>query len=178
MEKETCIRQGPSRVWRFVHHSDFSYRSTFLIGRSFTSDWLEIKPDGEIKVLGSFDRGYAWDGCTPKWNFLHITWGIFDGNTYRFGPGDYKPRTYYASMVHDVLYQYKRCAPVTRKEADLIFLEMLLKADFLWAQVYYIGVRMFGWIFRGWKYASSNGIKSDYSGIEEDNPGIPKVSNG
>ena len=56
------------------------------------------------------------------------------------------------------LYQYKRCAPVTRKEADLVFYHMLKEADFMWARVFYIGVRAFGWVFRGWKYKSAKEI--------------------
>ncbi|MEM6737714.1 MAG: DUF1353 domain-containing protein [Bacteroidota bacterium] len=133
---------------------DYKYQTDLLKGRTCDFNWLKIEEDGTITIKGSFDRGYAWDGCTPKLNAIHITWGNFDGRLIRHGKGDYKPYTYYASMVHDVLYQYKRCAPITRAEADKIFLYMLKKSGFMWCYVYYIGVRSFGWIFSGWKYKS------------------------
>lgn len=159
-EIESCLKRGSSKVWKFVHHMDFSYQTDILKGRECDYEWLSISKDGTITVKGSNYNGYAWDGCTPKKNFLQITWGNFDGEITKFGPGDYKPFTYYASMIHDVLYQYKRCAPVTRKEVDLIFYGMLKEAGYMWANVYYWGVRAFGWVFSGWKYQSTEEIET------------------
>jgi hypothetical protein len=153
-----CVKIGAHKIWKFVHQKDYHYQTDLLRGRKCDFNWLSISEDGTIKVKGSFKNGYAWDGCTPKKNFLHITWGNFDGKLKRFGKGDYKPFTYYASMVHDALYQYKRCAPITRKETDLIFYNMLKESGYMWAKVYYWGVRLFGWYFRGWKYKSENDI--------------------
>ena len=154
-----CLKQGRPNVWKFVIHKDYTITIDFLKDRECDFKWLSIGKDGKITVKGSVDKGYAWDGCTPKINFLQITWGTFDGKLKRFDKGDYKPYTYYASMVHDVLYQYKRCVPVTRKEADKIFLKMLRKAGYMWAGLYYIAVRMFGWEFTRWKYRSKKQIK-------------------
>ena len=157
--EKDCLKQGGHKLWKFVHHDDFQYQSTMLEGREFEGKWLKIDNDGTITVKGSQDqkRGYAWDGCTPKFNFLQITWGNFDGNMHKHfilstGQHSYKPKTYYASMVHDVLYQYKRCVPVTRKEADRIFLYQLREAKWMWAGLYWVGVRLFGWVFRGWAH--------------------------
>ena len=154
LEENECVKEGRSHVWKFVHHEDFKYTTPRLLGRSSNHKWLRIEEDGTITVKGSRDnnRGYAWDGCTPKWNALHITWGNFDGQLIKHKNGIYAPYTYFASMIHDVLYQYKRCAPVTRKEADRIFLDMLRESGYMWATIYYLGVRMFGWVFRGWNY--------------------------
>jgi hypothetical protein len=155
---EPCLKEGKTKVWKFVHHSDFTYQTTIFINRKCDYEWLSISEDGTIRVKGSNSKGYAWDGCTPKKNCLHITWGNFDGQIKRFGKGDYKPYTYYASMIHDVLYQYKRCAPVTRKEADRLFLYMLKEAGFMWDGLFYAGVRAFGWLYSGWKYKKKNDI--------------------
>ena len=158
-DENGCLTIGKHKVWKFVHHEDYTYTTYLLKNRECNFNRLSISNNGTITVNGSFENGYAWDGCTPKVNLLHITWGIFDGKLNRFDKGDYKPYTYYASMIHDVLYQYKRCVPVTRKEADLIFYLMLKEAGFIWARVFYIGVRMFGWWFRGWRYKSKKEIE-------------------
>ena len=148
-------------VWKFVHHEDYTYNSKILQNRFCDFNWLSISKNGDIKVKGSYKKGYAWDGCTPKKNLLHITWGNFDGRLKRFGKGDYKPYTYYASMIHDILYQYKRCAPITRLEADRILYIMLKDSGFMWAWAYYIGVRLLGWWFSGWKYKTSKKIEHE-----------------
>ncbi len=157
-DENGCLKEGPlGRVWKFVHEKDYSYRTKLLEGRECDFNWLKISKDGTLTVKGSYQKGYTWDGCTPKFNFLHITWGNFDGQLIQHideitGTKSYKPYTYYASMIHDVLYQYKRCAPVTRKEADLIFYELMKKSGFMWTRLFYAGVRLFGCIFRGWHY--------------------------
>lgn len=155
-DENGCLKKESSGIWKFVHQKDFQYKTQLLEGRECNFNWLSVSICGTITVKGSFGKGYAWDGCTPKWNCLNITWGTCDGKLIRFGQGDYKPITYYASMVHDVLYQYKRCAPVTRKEADLIFYRMLKESGFILAGLYYFGVRAFGWFYKGWKYKSSD----------------------
>ena len=44
---------------------------------------LTITPTPEIKV----HKGYRWDGCSPKWNFLDLFWlGIPDGVQLRTSP--------------------------------------------------------------------------------------------
>jgi len=159
-DENGCVKLGAIKVWKFVHHTDYVYTTDLLKNRTCDFKWLNISDNGSITVKGSYKNGYAWDGCTPKWNLIHITWGIFDGKLIRFGKGDYKPYTYYASMVHDALYQYKRCVPVTRKETDLIFYIMLKESGYMWAYLYYIGVRLFGGCFKGWKYKSIKEIKN------------------
>ncbi len=166
-----CLKNKYPKVWKFVHKKDFSYKSN-LLNRTCDFDWLSISVDGTITVKGTHENGYAWDGCTPKKNFLQITWGNFDGMLKRFDKGDYKPYTYYASMIHDVLYQYKRCVPVTRKETDKIFYHMLKDAGYCWAYIYYLGVRALGWIYRGWKYKSTKEIEAELASkqIKEEKP--------
>ena len=113
-DENGCLKLSQDKkIWKFVHEEDYRYKTKILEGRSCNFNWLKIVPDGIITVKGTFDRGYASDGCTPKYNFLHITWGNFDGKFIKHDKDElntqhyYRPLTYFASMVHDVLYQYK-----------------------------------------------------------------------
>lgn len=110
---------------------------------SFKAPYLIIG-NGYINI----PHGYAWDGCSPKKIIKDLLVGTPDG-----APGfDGKPKTYYASMIHDALYQYKSSVPVTRAQADKLFYDMLLEADFYWAKTYYRAVRLFGGLMGKWKY--------------------------
>jgi len=106
--------------------------------KAFDSKWLHISEEGVITVKAG-DTGYAWDGCTPKWSFLNLVIiGAPDGHI------DYrtmKPFTYYASLVHDALYQYLDSVPVKKSEIDRLFFVML--GDFKLRWPYYILVRLF-----------------------------------
>ncbi|MBL0882242.1 MAG: hypothetical protein IBJ16_02635, partial [Chitinophagaceae bacterium] len=91
MSKSSSI---PGKVYKFVHKQDETIK-TNLVGRSFKNDWLEIDEDGTMILKGSHARGYAWDGCSPKMNFIDVIWGTPDG---RFDDKTEKQITYYASM--------------------------------------------------------------------------------
>ena len=100
-----------------------------------------------IEIDGTQLTGYAWDGCSPKFQLGDLIFGTPDGV---IGLNS-KPKTYYASMAHDILYQFRDqlTGKVTRKQADAIFLEQMKSQQFLLANLYYRGVRMFGGLF--WK---------------------------
>lgn len=103
---------------------------------------LEIHPDGTAVVLAT----YTWDGCTPKIALFDIPFGIPDGIP---NEKTRKPKAYYASLMHDVLYQFLEVQlPLTRKQVDTIFLELLEESDFAPRQIYYAAVRVFGDVFR------------------------------
>jgi len=136
--------------WVFVLDGDYAWPS----GRSFVEDCafedssgkrrLEIRKNGEIKVLA----GYAWDGCTPKFSLWDICVGTPDGVP---NANTKKPKAYYASLLHDALYQFSMQglpAPIDRrKEIDGIFLELLTRDAFAPRMVYYWVVRIFGGLF-------------------------------
>ncbi len=126
-------------VYKFVTHQDLTYE-TQLLNYEFENDWLKISGDGVIVVKGSYSHGYAWDGCSPKWNFFDL-WllGTPDGRNL---VNTQKPITYYASLIHDILLQYQSDIGITRKEADRIFLHFL--GDFSSRYLYYFAVRAFG----------------------------------
>lgn len=103
---------------------------------------LVIERDGRITIT----RGYAWDGCTPKFCLFDILTGVPDGVVHeRTG----KPKTYFASLIHDALYQFLPDGlPFTRKDADEFFLRLMAESDFSPRWIYWAAVRLFGGLFR------------------------------
>lgn len=141
------------KVWKFVETSEVVYQSN-LQGLEFNNEFLSIKPDGRIIVHGDnpIHSGYAWDGCTPKFDFLDITWGTPDG---RLDRKTLKPITYYASLIHDVLYQYKDSIPVSRLDADKMFNIINRDAKFKLAGLYAFAVSVVGPFLGKWKVKGS-----------------------
>jgi hypothetical protein len=103
---------------------------------------LLLYPDGTAIIKA----GYAWDGCTPKFAVFDILLGTPDGvpnNQTR------KPKTYYASLVHDVLYQFLDVElPIRRVGADLAFRNIMARDAFAPRYVYWPAVRLLGGAFR------------------------------
>jgi len=104
---------------------------------------LELHPDGSIIIL----KGYAWDGCTPKFNVSDILVGTPDGVPH---VRTQRPKTYYASLVHDALYQFlpENGDILSRADADDLFHQVLTLHDFAPRQIYYLAVRTFGGLFQ------------------------------
>jgi hypothetical protein len=138
--------------WIFVLDADYIYS---LRGH-LPSDWnegyafidekgrrrLEIHPNGDARVLG----GYAWDGCTPKFSVCDIVIGTPDGIP---NETTKKPKAYFASLMHDALYQFLDAhLPLSRAQADRLFLEILTRDNFAPRRIYYLAVRVFGGMFR------------------------------
>jgi hypothetical protein len=126
--------------YKFKITEDYLYSDTkWKLSQEFNSRWLIISMDGRVTVKAN-ETGYAWDGCTPKKSILNLFMvGVPDGHV------DYRtmhPFTYFASMVHDALYQYLDTVPVTKKQIDQLFLQML--GDFKPRYIYYFFVRLFG----------------------------------
>ncbi len=101
---------------------------------------LIIEAGGKITVT----RGYAWNGCSPKWCVWDVLLGTPDGVVHaRTG----KPKTYFASLVHDALYQFLPDGlPLRRRDADRFFLVMLGESDFAPRRIYHWVVRLIGWL--------------------------------
>ena len=103
---------------------------------------LEINPNGDARILA----GYAWDGCTPKFSVFDIVIGTPDGVPNEVTK---KPKAYYASLMHDVLYQFLDAGlPLSRAQADNLFLEILTRDRFAPRRIYHVAVRVFGGVFR------------------------------
>ncbi len=102
--------------------SDFSTGCAFEDSKGVRR--LEIHPNGTARVLA----GYAWDGCTPKFAMWDIVIGTPDGIP---NERTRKPKAYYASLVHDALYQFLDAKlPLSRASADRVFLELLSRDGF------------------------------------------------
>ena len=132
------VRKG-NFPYTFKIQKDYIYESGWKLEAAFSSEWLEISTSGQIRVKANVS-GYAWDGCTPKLSFFNLfIFGVPDGH---FDYRTTKPYTYYASLVHDALYQYLDSVPVSKDKIDLLFLEML--GDFKLRKIYYFFVKHFG----------------------------------
>ena len=134
--------------WLYELQEGFTWNSgkTIPEDREFQDDqgrtWLMLKTNGDITV----PKRYAWDGCTPKFCVLDVLLGVPDGAVHA---GTGKPKAYYASLVHDALYQFlDRELPYTRKDADDFFLRLMTETRFLPRHLYYWAVRLFGGFFR------------------------------
>ena len=102
---------------------------------------FEIFADGTIRVL----KKYAWDGCSPKFSVWDVLIGTPDGAP---NHNTKHPKTYYASLFHDVMYQFMdEGSPITKTVADRIFLHLLTRDNFAPRHVYYWAVRIFGGMF-------------------------------
>ncbi len=104
---------------------------------------LHISHDGKITVY----KSYAWDGCSPKlsifdWYYI----GIPDG-TMKKTTG--QPKTYFASLIHDALYQFldHPNMPLRRKDMDNIFLVLMRHSNFSLRLPYFCAVRLLGGVF-------------------------------
>ena len=139
------------RVYKFVHYEDV-WIKTNLTGRNPDNEdpheWLKIDNLGTITVKGSRRGGFAWNGCSPKWNCLHFTWGTPDGKLDYFTE---KPMTYYASMVHDAIYFVKGSVNISRRETDVLFKLLMREAKFMWSWKYFFWVRAVGWMLGKWQ---------------------------
>jgi len=137
------------KVYKFVHKQD-EYIQTNITGIEYKNPdgWLEIDTTGRIYLNTSCHDGYAWDGCTPKFVLLDLLIGTPDG---QLDYGTEKPISYFASMTHDMLYQFKKEVPLSRKDSDRLFYLILKDAGFFWRGLYYGIVRIFGgFLFPGW----------------------------
>ncbi|HTS88761.1 MAG TPA: DUF1353 domain-containing protein [Gemmatimonadales bacterium] len=133
--------------WVFTLPADFIWDSGLPTGRSLSfrdrtgTVRLVVHRSGVLTVPAR----YAWDGCSPKvclWDVLIGTPdGVIDSRTKR-------PKTYYASLVHDALYQFLLDGlPFTRAQADRCFLRLMEETGFGPRYVYWIVVRVLGWLF-------------------------------
>jgi hypothetical protein len=128
-------------IYKFVEHHNICYDINVAI--DFQNEWLLIR-NGIAVVKGSYKKGYAWNGCSPKFNIWDLTFGTPDGRT---DMKTEKSITYYASMIHDCLYQFGKEMGLKRVIADNLLKTELKKAGFKLWFVYWFAVRLLGWIF-------------------------------
>lgn len=124
--------------WRYRLADAFEASAPELIGISFKNEWVTIR-HGRIRIAA----GYAWDGCSPAWRLPGGIWiGTPDGPLGIDG----RPVTWAASLVHDVLCQFRPQIAGLRKAATVaLFRRMLSESGAGWrATVYPAAVDAFG----------------------------------
>lgn len=123
---------------------------TRVFNTEFENQWMKLKIDGSLIVKGSHANGYAWNGCSPKIQFLDTAIGTPEGV---LNPDTMVSKTYYPSLVHDVFYQFSFYYKnrIKRMDADQEFYRMLTAEQFRAAEIYYAAVRVFGSFFWGRK---------------------------
>ena len=129
-----------NKVYRYVQKENVSIE-TNIVFDDFKHQRIQIIGN-KSTLLGNTNNAYAWDGCTPKWEISDFIIGTPDG---RLDWETGEAITYYASMIHDVLCQYgmNEGFPVSRKEADMIFKQILKDAEFKPYWIYYYLIRIF-----------------------------------
>jgi len=134
-------------VYIYCIKRDHQHKSG-ITGQTFDNEWFRLEADGMVTIKGSNKNGYAWDGCSPKWKFFDVYFGtpeaVLNSETGQ-------SKTYYASLVHDIFYQFSRQIKkqVKRKTVDREFYHILKTNRFRLAKPYYLAVRLFGWVFWG-----------------------------
>jgi hypothetical protein len=136
--------------WKFcLTDRDYSWSSGVPVDQDYSFkdakhiERLRIAKNGTITVT----QGYAWDGCSPKFRFLDALYiGTPDGV---LSQKTHQPKAYYASLIHDALYQFMGDGnmPYKRKQMDHFFLQLLRESEFWWGNVYYAAVRLVGSVY-------------------------------
>lgn len=118
-------------LYKFTLDQDYIFDlSPFtLISHNIQKPWMRI--EGTKLIIPA---GYSWDGCSPKFKI---------GNKI-FGAPDFGEKTKYASLVHDVLYQYAGIHFINKDSSDYIFYSIMKNNNFNGAKFYYFMVKQFG----------------------------------
>lgn len=125
----------PGNHWRYALANDYGHASPQLHGIDFENDWVTIHR-GNIVIKA----GYAWDGCSPCISVLGLFYlGTPDG-AHHLGV----PATYHASLVHDVLCQWKKEIPISKAATVALFHDLLLEVRFPLAGLYAFAVNRLG----------------------------------
>jgi hypothetical protein len=135
--------------WVYRLYDHYSWESGWEIAedRYFCDSRGEVRLIIETGGKVTVTKGYAWNGCTPKFFLFDLLFGTPDGAVYI--PSG-RPKAYYASLVHDALYQFLgENSPVTRRQADDAFLRLLGESKFRLRWFYWAAVRLGGWL--AWK---------------------------
>lgn len=115
------------KPWLYQLERDYSYKHPLLRGIEFENAWITIR-----NCTMTIKKKYAWDGCTPKWSLFGVCWvGVPDG-ILRLG----KPWTYYASLIHDVLCQYRDKITISKRAVTQIFNDVMERDQFPLRPIY------------------------------------------
>jgi hypothetical protein len=118
---------------------------TSVLGHLYSNDYIEVLKDGTVTVKASNRYPVYTDGCSPKFLVLGL-WvvGTPDGP---INCDTGYPQTFWASAIHDILYQALGLHTLSRKECDQIFKDALSEVGFAWPNTYYYGLRLVGGLY-------------------------------
>jgi hypothetical protein len=155
MWSKNCAR------WLYRLEQNYAWDSQHQISEDlvFRDKAGKVRLVFEQSGLITVTRGYAWNGCSPKFCFFDILLGTPEGVVHA---STGHPKTYYASLVHDAMYQFLGDGlPVKRHHADRFFLELLSASEFAPRWLYWFMVRICGYlIWRSTKaYRANRGDK-------------------
>jgi hypothetical protein len=114
---------------KYTLQNDFIYE-TGISGNPYNCPIFSLSGTGTITIFA----GFRFDGATL----------VPDG---RIDPATGLPRTYFAALVHDVLYIEFPKHGIPRRQIERLFLRMLREANFKPAWLYYAGTSIFGGVF-------------------------------
>lgn len=135
-----------TNVWKFRLDEPFMFQGDKNLDRGYyiydASGRIVagIESDGLIFA----EVGFCWNGCDPTIQVGDFFIGTPDGAIDQITG---KPKTYYASLLHDILCQLIRQNkrfPISRLEADQAFADLLKRDGFKHHALYYRIVRLFG----------------------------------
>jgi len=146
-------------VWETEHSIP---KSLYFYDENRSKLRMVINKTGRNAIKITVKKGYAWDGCTPKISFFDLfILGTPDGI---LSDKTGKPKAYYASLVHDALYQFlpemKETHGITRRDADDFFQRILVEHEFAPNRIYWLAVRVFGRLFMGVRKNITRNTKS------------------
>lgn len=135
---------GDVAKWLYRLSANYEWTSPFALDADYAfADSagrvrLVLERNGAITVT----RGYTWNGCSPKVSAFDLLIGTPEGVVNaRTG----QRKTYFASLVHDALYQFLADGlPLTRRQADIVFLHLMRESGFRLAPIYWLFVRALG----------------------------------
>ena len=131
------------KKYRYILNSTVFYKTSLDHNILFQSKWIDIF-NSHIMIK----KGYAWDGCTPSFNIANLAYiGTPEGS---LNEQTGLPYTYRASLLHDALYQFKDSIPISRKDADNMFRQVLKIDNFVYSGLYYRVVRALGAVMGKW----------------------------
>lgn len=118
------------KYYKYKLEHDKAFVHELLLGIEFKNEWVTIQ-DGVMIIK----KGYAWDGCTPKYKIGRFVIGVPDGK---------KDECKWASLVHDIFCQFIETIPVSKETTLTIFDEMLEEAGWKYRKLYVWAVDKFG----------------------------------
>lgn len=176
LEKGKWSFHSRDRDGAWINYIDYPLvkRTAYADGKYFYSEWLIIHngyivvdpgestvnhTTHEVSYKPRIRRTYAWDGCTPKRMFYWLAligtpdwWQqcedvqVLDGDGNLLPKSVFWPKAHHASLVHDALYQYLGHIPITKRDVDQLFCDMLIdsKMPRSLARLYQWAVHRFG----------------------------------